>query len=216
LLHALPEEALRGFPLGRIVRDYRRPAHAVAGIVQRLARIAQLGLANGLDPAIGRVAELGGRGLAVEGRGDGAAASGREDRQQERGRLKGDAAHAKQPRRTTPVATSARAGAFGGILQEHPMKALSVSAALLMAAGAALAQTGQRPANDPLAVKPIQSEAKTTDTDMIRSKIERMGYTDVTGLSRDSLGVWRAKAKRGAETVDITVDKGGRIKTEPQ
>jgi hypothetical protein len=95
------------------------------------------------------------------------------------------------------------------------MKALPISAALLIAAGVALAQTGQRPANDPLAVKPITSEASTTDTDMIRSKIERMGYTDVSGLSRDSLGVWRAKAKRGAETVDITVDKGGRIKTDP-
>ena len=95
------------------------------------------------------------------------------------------------------------------------MKALSVSAALVMAAGAALAQSDQRPAQTPLAVKPITSEAKTTDTDMIRSKIERMGLTDVTGLSRDSLGVWRAKAKRGAETVDVTVDKGGRIKTEP-
>jgi hypothetical protein len=96
------------------------------------------------------------------------------------------------------------------------MKALSVSAALVMVAGTALAQSDQRPADAPLAVKPITSEAKTTDTDMIRSKIERMGFTNVTGLSRDSLGVWRAKAKRGAETVDITVDKGGRIKTEPQ
>ena len=95
------------------------------------------------------------------------------------------------------------------------MKALSVSAALMMVAGMALAQTDQRPSTDPLAVKPITSEASTTDTDMIRSKIERMGYTDVSGLSRDSLGVWRAKAKRGTETVDITVDKGGRIKTDP-
>jgi hypothetical protein len=95
------------------------------------------------------------------------------------------------------------------------MKALSVSAALVMAAGTALAQSDQWPADKPLAVKPIASEAKTTDTDMIRSKIERMGFTDVSGLSRDSLGVWRAKAKRGAETVDIAVDKGGRIKTEP-
>ena len=95
------------------------------------------------------------------------------------------------------------------------MKALSVSAVLVMATSIAFAQTDRRPVEAPLAVKPITSEAKTTDTDMIRSKIERMGYTDVSGLSRDSLGVWRAKAKRGAETVDITVDKGGRIKTEP-
>ncbi|SEO36323.1 hypothetical protein SAMN02990966_01794 [Rhodospirillales bacterium URHD0017] len=76
------------------------------------------------------------------------------------------------------------------------MKALPLSAAFMMATGMAIAQTGQRPANDPLAVKPITAEASTTDTDMIRSKIERMGYTDVSGLSRDSLGVWRAKAKR--------------------
>ena len=96
------------------------------------------------------------------------------------------------------------------------MKALSVSAALVMAAGAALAQTEQRPADTPHAVKPITSEARTTDTDVIRSKIERMGFTDVSGLSRDSMGVWRAKARRGAETVDVMVDKGGRIKTEPQ
>jgi hypothetical protein len=96
------------------------------------------------------------------------------------------------------------------------MKALPISVAFVMATGMAVAQTSQRPADDPLAVKPITSEASTTDTDMIRSKIERMGYTDVSGLSRDSLGVWRAKAKRGTETVNVTVDKGGRIKTEPQ
>ncbi len=47
---------------------------------------------------------------------------------------------------------------------------------------------------------------------MIRSKIERMGYTDVVDLSRDSTGVWHAKAKRGTETIDVTVDKGDRIK----
>ena len=92
------------------------------------------------------------------------------------------------------------------------MKALSISATFVMAAGMALAQTDQRPASDPLAVKPIESEAKTTDTDVIRSKIERMGYSDVTGLSRDSLGVWRARGRKGGEPVDIVVDKGGRIK----
>jgi alanine dehydrogenase len=30
------------------------------------------------------------------------------------------------------------------------------------------------------------------------------------------MGVWRAKAKRGAEAVDVAVDKGGRIKTLQQ
>lgn len=96
------------------------------------------------------------------------------------------------------------------------MKVLPLSAVFVLAAGTVLAQTSQRPADTPLSVKPITAEARTTDSDVIRSKIERMGYSDVAGLSRDSMGVWRAKAKRGPETVDVTVDKGGRIRTGPQ
>ena len=94
------------------------------------------------------------------------------------------------------------------------MKMLAISAALLAIAGPAVAQTGQRTTDDPLAVKPIDSQAQTTDADMIRSKIERLGYSDVVDLMRDSTGVWHARAKRGTETVDITVDKGGRIKPQ--
>ena len=92
------------------------------------------------------------------------------------------------------------------------MKAILTCIAFAAMAGTALAQTEQRPANDPHSVKPIAPQAQTTDTDRIRSKIERMGYTDVVDLSRDSTGIWHAKAKRGTETLDVTVDKGGRIK----
>jgi hypothetical protein len=92
------------------------------------------------------------------------------------------------------------------------MKAVLSCIAFVAMTSAAVAQTEQRPAADPHAVKPIASQAQTTDTDMIRSKIERMGYTDVVDLSRDSAGIWHAKAKRGTAPVDVTVDKGGRIK----
>jgi hypothetical protein len=51
---------------------------------------------------------------------------------------------------------------------------------------------------------------------MIRAKILQAGYTDVTDLSRDSLGVWRARARKANATVDVIVDKGGRIKVEPR
>ncbi len=34
-----------------------------------------------------------------------------------------------------------------------------------------------------------------------------MGYTDVVDLSRDSMGVWHARAKKGTEAVDVIVDK---------
>ena len=90
------------------------------------------------------------------------------------------------------------------------MKAILTCIVFAAIAGTALAQA--EPPGDPLSVKPIAPQAQTTDTDMIRSKIERMGYTDVVDLSRDSTGVWHTRAKRGIETIDVTVDKGGRIK----
>ena len=92
------------------------------------------------------------------------------------------------------------------------MKAILTCIAFAAMAGTALAQAEQRPTDDPHSVKPIDSQALTTDADMIRSKIERMGYTDVVDLSRDSTGIWHARAKKGTESVDVTVDKGGRIK----
>ena len=115
----------------------------------------------------------------------------------------------------SPDATGACAVALWGISQEVPHEGASHLCSTCDVGGPGVRADRSTACGRALAVKPITSEAKTTDTDMIRSKIERMGFTDVSGLSRDSLGVWRAKAKRGAETVEVTVDKGGRIKTEP-
>ena len=67
------------------------------------------------------------------------------------------------------------------------MKAILTYIAFAAMAGTALAQTAQRPVDRPHSVKPIDSQAQTTDTDMIRSKIERRGYTDGVDLSRDSM-----------------------------
>lgn len=74
----------------------------------------------------------------------------------------------------------------------------------------------QTPPADPFAVKPLPSQAQSPESDPIRMKIEQAGYTNVTGLSRDSMGVWRARGRKGNDTVDIAVDKGGRIKVEPR
>jgi hypothetical protein len=92
------------------------------------------------------------------------------------------------------------------------MKVIVTFLAFAAMAGVALAQPEKRPTDDPLSVKPIASQAQTTDSDVVRSKIERLGYTDVTDLSRDSTGRWHAKAKRGSDPIDVIVDKGGRIK----
>ena len=100
------------------------------------------------------------------------------------------------------------------------MKRIFVS--LLIAAttmaGPAFAQTqiSERPPANPLAVNPISPRAQTVDIDVMRQTMERAGYTDISDLSRDSIGVWRAHAKKGDGQVDVIVDKGGRIKPEPQ
>jgi hypothetical protein len=100
----------------------------------------------------------------------------------------------------------------------NPLYGFIAAAAVL--ANAALAQTSTQtsppaPA-DPLAVKPVPSQAQSPESDSIRTKIEQAGYTDVTDLSRDSMGVWRARGKKGNDVVDIAVDKGGRIKVGPR
>jgi hypothetical protein len=91
--------------------------------------------------------------------------------------------------------------------------AIAGMAVAAMIAGSAFAQTSQPP-SDPLALKPIPSQVQSVDSDTIRTKIEQAGYTEVTDLSRDSIGVWRARARKGREAVNIIVDKGGRIKSE--
>ena len=83
-------------------------------------------------------------------------------------------------------------------------------------AGSAFSQTS-RPAADPLAVTPISpSQARAGDAAMIRTTIEQAGNPVVTDRSRDCVGVWRARARKGDNVVAIVVDKGGRIKPEPR
>ncbi len=79
-----------------------------------------------------------------------------------------------------------------------------------------LAQTAPAaPGDQNLAVNPIPPETQAEEADLVRSRIERAGYSDVAVLERDSWGVWRGRARKGDTPVNVVVDKGGRIKTEP-
>jgi hypothetical protein len=93
--------------------------------------------------------------------------------------------------------------------------ALGILAMVAVLGGSALAQTTQSPSADPLSVKPVPSQARSPESASIRMKIEQAGYTDVTDLARDSMGIWRGRARKGNDTVDVMVDKGGRIKNGP-
>jgi len=93
-------------------------------------------------------------------------------------------------------------------------------AVAMMLAGNGFAQTAPASAPiapaDKLAVNPIPPDVQAEEANLIRSRIERAGYTEISVLSRDSWGVWRGRAKKGDELVNVVVDKGGRIKSEPR
>jgi hypothetical protein len=44
-----------------------------------------------------------------------------------------------------------------------------------------------------------------------QKQIEREGYKDVQGLSKGADGLWHGTAKRGERSVEVTVDRAGRV-----
>jgi hypothetical protein len=44
-----------------------------------------------------------------------------------------------------------------------------------------------------------------------KARIEEKGFTGVSKLSKDKAGVWRGTAKRGASTVNVSVDFQGNV-----
>ena len=44
-----------------------------------------------------------------------------------------------------------------------------------------------------------------------KSRIETNGFSDVSGLAKDAEGVWRGKAQKGGQSVDVSVDFQGNV-----
>lgn len=44
-----------------------------------------------------------------------------------------------------------------------------------------------------------------------KSRIEAKGFSKVTALKKDETGVWRGKASKGSETVNVSVDFQGNV-----
>jgi hypothetical protein len=44
-----------------------------------------------------------------------------------------------------------------------------------------------------------------------RSRLEKDGYTEISELTKDGDGLWRGKAKKGGQTVEVAVDYQGNI-----
>lgn len=50
----------------------------------------------------------------------------------------------------------------------------------------------------------------------VKSKLEASGYTNVTGIKKDSSGDWSAKASKGGKQIAVMVDSKGMVKEAQQ
>jgi hypothetical protein len=103
-------------------------------------------------------------------------------------------------------------------------KTLATAAVLAFVAGGAMAQTQNPPAmsgpqnraiNTPDSPNrqvdaPVKGSNSFTQGEA-KSRIEKMGFTDVRGLTKDDNGVWRGQAKKAGKNVDVSLDYQGNV-----
>jgi putative membrane protein len=104
--------------------------------------------------------------------------------------------------------------------QENAMRKLFPVAVLVLTASVAGAQSQQDqtapadPAKD-LSVVNKQAApepgANSFTEAQARSRLEKNGYVSVTGLTKDSEGIWRGKATKDGRTMDVALDFKGNI-----
>jgi opacity protein-like surface antigen len=99
---------------------------------------------------------------------------------------------------------------------------LAAAAALALIAGSALGQT--TPVK-PSSTTPAVSSPNTTNPQapvpgansftegQAQSRIEAKGYSNVSGLQKDTNGIWRGKAMKDGKSVNLSLDFQGNIVT---
>ncbi len=105
------------------------------------------------------------------------------------------------------------------------MRNILTSALVLgVSAGAAFAQNAPTSSTTPPAVSTSSMDSKTSAAPVpgansfteseARSRIEKHGYTDVSGLRMDSNSIWHGTAKKDGNPVKIALDYQGNIVSE--
>ena len=100
-----------------------------------------------------------------------------------------------------------------------------IGAVLAFLAGGALAQTGTSP---PPAQNGPQNSAINSSTKAVeapvkgrnsftegeaKSRIEKAGFSNISGLQKDDNGVWRGTATKDGRSVDVSLDYQGNLVT---
>jgi len=101
---------------------------------------------------------------------------------------------------------------------------LAIAAVLAFVANGALAQSQNPPAKDGPQNSAINTEsssnrqvnapaagANSFTEGEAKSRIEKMGFGNVSDLKKDDNGVWRGRAMKGGQTVDVSVDYQGNV-----
>jgi hypothetical protein len=65
--------------------------------------------------------------------------------------------------------------------------------------------TGRNNADHPVAGANSFTEGQA------RSRIEASGFSEISGLNKDSNGVWRGKGKKDGKNVDVSLDFQGNV-----
>ena len=101
---------------------------------------------------------------------------------------------------------------------------LTLAAVLAFAATGAVAQSQNPPANkgpqnsainssdssNRQATAPVAGRNSFTEGEA-KSRIEKMGFSNVSNLKKDDNGVWRGRATKDGKTVDVSLDYQGNV-----
>jgi putative membrane protein len=85
---------------------------------------------------------------------------------------------------------------------------LSMVALAALSATAAVGQTTPAPA--PMTAAP-QPGANSFTQGEAKSRLEKAGYSDVSGLTKDDQGIWRGTASKNGKAVKVSLDYKGNI-----
>ena len=101
---------------------------------------------------------------------------------------------------------------------------LATAVVLAVLASSAMAQTQNPPAQNSPQNSAINSQdssnrqvgapvvgANSFTEGQAKSRIENMGFANVTDLKKDDNGVWRGRAMKSGQTVDVSVDYQGNV-----
>lgn len=99
------------------------------------------------------------------------------------------------------------------------MRTLIIAAALALATTTAFAQKpASQDANTPAVATPDTKNPKAPvagansfTEGQARSRIEKAGFTKVSGLKQDDKGVWRGRAMKGGKQVNVSLDFQGNV-----